>query len=622
MRAAFWLGPLSALSLSACFQADANDFIISCEDDGECPDGFLCANGIVCGNQDLLLPSVDPIIEETPFGNILLTGKSLGGAEIRVFVDGDEVVSSVVDPDPDTFQALGDFSVFVPLGDGNNDIRVEAELENVVAATEQDLLGGALVTDFNVNTNLFVEVAGQRGLGFAVPFLGSNGDQNNQGATFQDLNNDGFLDLVIGSDPEGVVRLNDGEGDFDAGPALASHIAAVFADVDQDGDLDAALSATPNAAEGNDTAALFFNDGEADFSDPQFNLEALNAEGVTFFEGADEGFVDVLFQDGGENRVHQNNNGNFTVLDLRDVVLSSKDAGNDNGNGSFSAACDVDIDGNIDLLINDLVNFQLFQGLGNGAFTRLPGNFLINDAQNRQRGFFFADVNRDGTFEIVVARGANGINLVSIEDQAGVLTPVNLANLPISADGISAVDFDLDGDTDIVASDDNGPDHLLVNQGGVQGGVLGEFIELLGALEVSAGNGEGTAVGDVDGDGDQEIFVIDQVVASRLYDNRVDDVHSRRLRVVRAGEDGVDVDIIGAVVTLFENAADDELRVFGLQQVDGGSGHGSQDPLNLFFGGAAPRRVYKAEIRIPGCDDNIELDLKPEDTIFRFDECP
>jgi hypothetical protein len=621
MRAAFWIGPLSALSLTACFQADANDFIISCEDNGECPDGFLCANGIVCGNQNLLLPSVDPVVEETPFGSVLLTGKSLGGAEIRVFVDGDEVISAVVDPDPNKFEPLGDFSIFVPLGNGNNDISVEAELEDVVAGTAQDLLGNALATDVDANTNLFTEVGGQRGLGFAAPFLGTNSDQNNQGATFQDLDNDGFLDLVIGSDPQGVVRLNNGEGDFDAGPALVSHIAAAFADVDQDGDLDAALSASPNAAaNNNDFAGIFFNNGNANFSNPQFDAVAGNSEGVIFFDNG--GFVDTLFQDGGENRIQRNNNGNFVAEPDLNIVLSSKLAGNDNGNGSFAASCDVNIDGEVDLLINDLANFQFFQGLGNGLFTRLAGNFLINDIQNRQRGFFFADLNRDNTFELVVARGAAGINLVSIENLAGVLTPINLANLPISSDGVSAIDFDLDGDIDIVASDDNGPDHLLVNQGGVQAGVLGDFIELVGVLEANAGNGEGTAVGDVDGDGDQEIFVIDQVLASRLYDNRFNDLHSRRLRVVKAGEDGVDVDVIGAVVSLFENAADDEVRAFGLQQVDGGSGHGSQEPLNLFFGGAAPRRVYKAEIRIPGCDDNIEIDLKPEDLVFRFEECP
>jgi hypothetical protein len=622
MRAAFWLAPLSALTLSACFRADANDFIISCEDDGKCPEDFLCANDFICGNKDLLLPTVDPVVEQTPFGNVLITGKSLGGAEIRVFIDGDEVASTVVDPDPDPFQALGDFSIFVPLDNGNNEISIEAELDNEVAGIDQDILGNPLETDFDANTNLFSNVAAQRGVALIVPFLGNNSDQNNQGATFQDLDNDGFVDLVIGSDPQGVVRLNNGEGDFDAGPALVSHIAAAFADVDQDGDLDAALSATPNPNISNaDSGAILFNNGDARFQSPQFNDAATNSEGVTFFESNDADFVDVLFQDGGENRVHQNTNGNLALLDDRNVVQSSKDAGNSAGNGSFVASCDVDIDGNPDLLINDVSDFQLFQGLGNSLFNRINGNFLINDGQNRQRGFFFADINRDGVFEIVVARGGNGINLVSVEKQAGVLTPVNLTNIPISSDGISAIDFDLDGDTDIVVSDDNGPDHLLVNQGGVQGGDIGEFIELVGALDVSAGDGEGTAVADIDGDGDQEIFVVDQVVTSRLYDNRFDDIHSRRLRVVRTGEDDTDVDIIGAVVTLFENAEDDP-RLFSVQQVDGGSGHGSQEPLNLFFGGAAPRRVYKAEIQIPGCDDVIEVDLKPEDTVFRFEECP
>lgn len=607
------LGVTSGLLLlsAGCFQANDDGVLFLCESDGvSCPPGQVCVDAAVCADEALITPDVDPVVAVTPFANALVTGKTLRGAVVTVSVNGQAVATAVAEPDFDPLQTVGDFAVLVPLLDGANQLTVEADLGGLVGASADDAAGAPLAVELDPLAPLFAEEAAARGLDFPVPARGNSRDEGaNNGATFQDLDNDGDLDLVIGSDPDNVIRLNNGQGSFSAGAALINDVAASFADIDEDGDLDAGLSSS--GANGK----LFRNDlvgGQASFAQIGDFVDAFNSEGILFVDTDGGGQVDLLFQDSGENRLFLGA-GNFVTED-RDFFQSFQDATGESSDASFVANCYLDGDDLLDVIISDAPNHQVFLGVLGAPAAPVAGNFF-NAGNLAGRGLLCADLDNDGAPEIVAAEGGNGLRVVALVNQA----PQQLDLLPVVADGVAAGDLDNDGDLDLLISSDDA-DSLLLNLGGIQGGQAGEFLDASALVLAAGGNGEGVALGDVNGDGNLDGFVIDQNQPSRLYLGALGAVQARRVRVAR--EVGANlVDVVGARVLVQVNTANGPQPI-GLRVVDGGSGHGGQESLVLHFGGVGPRRTVQATVTVPGCAP-VEALLPAGQELFSFaGDCP
>ncbi len=169
-------------------------------------------------------------------------------------------------------------------------------------------------------------------------------------------------------------------------------------------------------------------------------------------------------------------------------------------------AHDFDGDGKLDLLDNTS------SGLASVgvSFNRLPLPFqrrtLGLTGGARVRGHAVADFDQDGDLDIILASGMFSAPVQQlVNDGTGAFTNVTTARMPPSGlrvEGVDPIDFDGDGDLDLVVSDyANGPRSLgiMINQGG---GVFSAPDTTL----VQSVAWEVLHIVDLDGDGDQDIL--------------------------------------------------------------------------------------------------------------------
>ena len=250
------------------------------------------------------------------------------------------------------------------------------------------------------------------------------------------------------------------------------------------------------------TNRLYLNQGERRFVDVT-ERAGLQSEG--WGQGAcvgdvdNDGFPDLFVTYWGENRLYRNQSGKvFERLPVPD-------------SGSYSTGCaflDADKDGDLDLFIANYLEFD---------FERTP-----KPGQNPY--CFYRN--------IPVACGPRGLpfsrNEFLLNDGTGRFADASIASgiaTPRRNYALGAVsgDFDGDGWTDIYVACDRTPSILYVNQ---RDGTFADEAVLRGAAFDEHGealSGMGVAAGDVDGDGDADIFRTNfSDERSTLYTNRGD----------------------------------------------------------------------------------------------------
>lgn len=302
------------------------------------------------------------------------------------------------------------------------------------------------------------------------------GTHNLIGGDCGDVDGDGDNDLILSSftppttsDRQNILLINNGAGYFT--DETASRLPAIldisrdadFVDIDGDSDLDIYVSnATP-------------------FSIPN----------------------KLLLNDG---------SGHFT-----DVSAARLPAG-ENGDSHNAEIADVDGDGDMDIYVCNQVSFggtgidQLLINDGSGFFTDQAASrgIIVVDASSHEARF--ADVNGDGTLDLVIARRDNQNNLMYMNDGTGRFTEESASRFPallFSTSALDVGDVDNDGDIDILFG--NGDpnvfvtqqNHLLINNGS------GYFSEMGGSYGIPQGVVDTTKtilLFDPDRDGDLDIW--------------------------------------------------------------------------------------------------------------------
>jgi hypothetical protein len=342
------------------------------------------------------------------------------------------------------------------------------------------------------------------------------------GATAGDIDNDGDQDLYVTALGPNRLYRNDGgrftEVGAQAGVADTGFgSSAAFLDHDQDGDLDLFVCnyvewtiandlfctldgqtksyCTPESYRGQ-TNRLFRNDGGGRFTDVSKEAGVLNPAGkslgVTTLDFDGDGWVDLaVANDTQPNYLYRNNqNGTFTDMG-REAGIAFSESGVARGAMGIDSA-DYDLSGRDSLVIGNFSNEMvgLYHNEGSGLF--------IDDAARAGVGLpslltlafgcFFFDYDLDGHQDIFVANGHVEDDISRVQQDvtyaqkphlfrnkgdgsfeaaaAAGAPPDDPLQKPVVARGAASLDYDADGDLDIVMTLNNGPACLLRNDRG------------------------------------------------------------------------------------------------------------------------------------------------------------
>ena len=230
-------------------------------------------------------------------------------------------------------------------------------------------------------------------------------------------------------------------------------------------------------------------------------------------------------------------------------------------------------------------------------FLRLLANYIDNEG-----AVAFCDVDADGDFDALwTDAGATQV----WRNDAGVFVPTGEPGLSAgidlsgeNVDGLACGDVDNDGDVDIFLSTAGGPGYLFVNRTAPGAASPLAFTRDNAGIALDA-TIPSVAFGDYDGDGDLDLVAASDDGTNQLWQSHWDDsgrADYLQVRVLHPLVGGAARDEIGATVRLFE--ADGTTPVGPVQEVNGGRGYGSQAAAVLHFGlPSGPDRGYVVEVR-------------------------
>ena len=415
-----------------------------------------------------------------------------------------------------------------------------------------------------------------------------------KGAAFADVNNDGLVDLYI-SNKGGANKLflNKGNGKFEDITAKAGKgidhpgfsMGSVFGDYDNDGYADLYLAnGGQYEVEAN---RLFHNNGDNTFTDVTekagVGLKSFTY-GASFVDYDNDGWLDIYCANYGvgKKNILYRNNGNGTFADVTDM------AGVGDRSWSWMGVwADVNNDNFVDLYV---VNGRypvgepnkLYINNGNGTFTDTTKKAGVEDP-NWGLGAAFADVDNDGDQDLFVSNYVGPNNLYLNDGKGGFAKATS--QIKGSHDGWGKGptfgDIDHDGDVDLYEGDCKLANQLYLNDGK---GNFTNVVDSQPVLKCETVRTKGTAFGDIDNDGDLDLYVINWGAPNKLYKNIQDDKNWLKVKLAGtvSNRDGY-----GTKVKVFETGKSKQLA---MRELRSASGFCAQEPQIVHFGLSAAQQ--------------------------------
>jgi signal transduction histidine kinase len=188
---------------------------------------------------------------------------------------------------------------------------------------------------------------------------------------------------------------------------------------------------------------------------------------------------------------------------------------------------DVDNDGDLDLYLTSLfLPNKLYMNLGKFRFRDVTERAGVGgEAYSRSNSACFGDVDNDGDLDLFVAN-LHASNKLYINNGTGRFRDgTSEAGLETVRGGVGATfgDVDNDGDLDLFVAIWGGPNLLYENLGPDPQTGLPRFVENAERRGVvdpqEAKRSQGAVFGDIDNDGDLDLFVTNVLTTNRLYRN-------------------------------------------------------------------------------------------------------
>jgi len=346
------------------------------------------------------------------------------------------------------------------------------------------------------------------------------------GCAVADYDNDGFEDIYITTVGSNHLFHNLGNGKFAdvtvkagvADPGFST--SAVWFDYDNDGKLDLFVThyidwsiakdqyctldnknksyCTPQTYKG-ESSTLFHNKGDGTFENVTkragLHDPSSKSLGVAMLDYDNDGWMDLFVTNDTEpNKLyHNNHNGTFSDTAVQVGVAFSESGRVRAGMGTDAG--DYDGSGWQSLLIGNFTNesMSLYRNDGSGLFVdeEISSGIRQMSLQALTFACFFFDYDLDGRLDIFAANGhvSDDISVVQptlkyaqpailfhnsgnrkFEDASGKVG--SALQQPVVARGAAYLDYDNDGDLDLVITANNGTARLLRNDNGNQNGML------------------------------------------------------------------------------------------------------------------------------------------------------
>ena len=352
--------------------------------------------------------------------------------------------------------------------------------ESSFIATSSGIIGTSIV-DWNNDGNLDIYVATREGddylftsngdMTFSESFLTSGFFHSglSSGALFADFDNDGDLDAFIGMRGssnyfyEFIGNSFTGRVSQLAEDDLAKAAGIALADYDNDGLLDVYVS------NWNAKNILYRNNGNWEFTNETSSSgsgHAGIAMGAGFFDFDNDGDQDLyLTHDGDQGNVLYRNNGDGTFKNVSTLSGTGIKV-----NGMGVAFGDYDNDGFTDIYTTNLNENTLMRNNSDGTFSDVTLIAGVGDT-GMGWGVVFIDYDNDGWLDIYVNNESNfnsTPNVLYKNNADGTFTNMSVeAGLGSEGSGIglAAGDFNNDGWQDLFLANNSGSE-LFLNSGG------------------------------------------------------------------------------------------------------------------------------------------------------------